>query len=398
MAEANPNPSWHQPSNTRSGLPPINLMKFVKRSMKSKAIMNPSAQVRMQCMKGEDGKFYYIPIDPYNPEHLRFIDEMSPLLVNPIPMQFEKGALYTYIVASIIRKDPGTNRDIEVVPMKLYACKSHNMFELGTKHHQIFYRMALTGELKNVADEKGIDVSQLQYALHASGEIKCINPITLMFNFFSGTYKMQRKVPKRREPIEIEIISTLMNKIDPRYVIRLDTRPFIVPETMSITHEQLQTLNEKGIPTFGFETQQQCRQMQYYVARIKSSEKRTITHDEMREKHKQIVEPPAPPQGTTASRISSFASAVASKAASLFPSFGAASAAAASAPAAPALTSAYAMMTTELVQYAKQHNLPIPDPLDRTTKSILMKTVQDHMSKKGGRKRTIKKRRTLKKK
>ena len=62
------------------------------------------------------------------------------------------------------------------------------------------------------------------------------------------------------------------------------------------------------------------------------------------------------------------------------------------------MISAYAMMTNELVEYAKKHNLPIPNPLDRTTKSILIKTVHEHMSKKGGRKRTIKKGRTLKKK
>lgn len=390
-AKPKPNPSWHQPLSTRSGLPPIMLMPRVKRSMKPGTIKNPNSQVRMQCMKGEDGKFYYIPIDPYSPEHLTLIDEMSPLLVNPTPRQFEKGALYTYIVASIIRKDPDTNRDIEEVPMKLYVCKAQNMFEFGTKHHQIFYRMVLTNELDNVAHEKGIAVDQLQYALHASGEIKCIDPFTLVFNFFSGTYKMQRKVPKSREPIEIEIISTLMNEIDPRYVIRLDSRPFIVPETMSITRKQLHTLKEKGIPTFEFETQQQCRQMQSYITRIKSSEKRTITHDEMREKHKQIVAPP-PPQETTASKISLFASDVASKVASMFPSFAAAS----SAP--TAFTSAHAMMTRELVDYATEHKLPIPDPLDRTTKPILVKTVQDHMSKKGGRKRTIKKGRTLKKK
>jgi hypothetical protein len=89
----------------------------------------------------------------------------------------------------------------------------------------------------------------------------------------------------------------------------------------------------------------------------------------------------------SASRFSSFASDVASKVASLFPSFAATS----SAP--TTFTSAYGMLTNELVDYAKDHKLPIPDPLDRTTKPILVKTVQDHMSKKGkgGRKRTVKK-------
>ena len=387
MAEATTNPSWHEPSNTRSGLPPINRMPFVKRSMRRLKIMNPSAQVRMQCMKGEDGKFYYIPIDPYTPEHLRLIDELSPLLVNPTPRQFEKGALYTYIVASIIRKDPDTNMDVIEAPMKLYACKAQNMFEFGTKHHQIFYRMVLTNELDNVAREKGIDVNQLQYALHASGEIKCIDPFTLIFNFFSGTYKMQRKVPKRREPIEIEIISTLMKRIDPRYVIRHDPRPFIVPETMSITLQQVGSLNEKGIPTLKFETQEQCRQMHYHVARVKNTQKRTITPDEMREMHKQIVEPTQPqPNASFASFASDFSSV-----ASMFPSF----AAAASAPAAPAFQNAYAMTTHELITYAKKHDLTIPDPF---IKSVLVKMVDEHLKgKKGGRKITIKKRRTLKK-
>jgi hypothetical protein len=348
-------------------------------------------------MKGEDGKFYYIPIDPYSPEHLIFIDEMSPLLVNPTPRQFEKGALYTYIVASIIQKDPVTTRDIEKAPMKLYACKAQNMFEFGTKHHQIFHRMALTKELDAVAREKGIDVKQLQYALFASGEIKCIDPFTLVFNFFSGTYKMAKHIPKGKEPTEIEFIKTLMKKIDPNYVIRDGLgRPFIVSETMSMTHEQIGSLNAKGIPTFGFDTGRQCSEMRMHVMRIKSTEKRTISHEEMREKHKQIVAPP-PPQETNASR---FASAVASKAASLFPSFASsfASSFTGSAPAPFAPTSAYAMLTDELVAYAQRNGLPIPDPFDRTTKPILVATVQKHLSgKKGGRKRTIKKRRTLNK-
>ena len=385
-----PSPRWHEPSKTRSGLPPIKRMPFVKRSMKRGTIMHPSSRVGMQCMKGEDGKFYYIPIDPYSAEHLIFIDEMSPLLVNPTPRQFEKGAVYTYIVASIIRKHPDTNMDVVEAPMKLYACKAQNMFEFGTKHHQIFYRMALTDELDKVSSEKSINIKQLQYALYASGEIKCIDPFTLVFNFFSGTYKMQRHVPTRKEPTELEIITDLMKEIDPSYVIRDGLgRPFIVPETMSITHEQVRSLNAKGIPTFEFETQQQCRQMQSYITRIKSTEKRTITHDEMREKHKQIVAPP-PPQEVSASRFSSFASDVASKVASLFPSFSATSRAPATL-AAPAFTNAHAMLTHELVKYAKDHKLPIPEPLDRTTKPILVKTVQEHLNKKGGRKRTVKK-------
>jgi hypothetical protein len=351
--------AWHQPSNTRSGLPPIQRMPRVKRSMNRSTIMKPSSQVGMQCMKGEDGKFYYIPIDPYSQEHLVFINEMSPLLINPTPRQFEKGAVYTYIVASIIRKNPDTNRDVVEVPMKLYVCKAHNMFEFGTKHHQIFYRMVLTDELNDIAREKGIDARQLQYALYASGEIKCIDPFTLLFNFFSGTYKMQNHVTTKREQIEIDIISDKLKEIDPNYVIRLNSRPFIVTETMSATHRQLHSLNEKGIPTFGFETQQQCRQMQSQVWSVKNVEKRPMTQDEMREIHKKI---------TTSYSNGLFSSAVTSTAG----------------------MNIYAMTTPELIAHAANLNVSI-SPDDDAHK--IRKIISEHMKPKGkgGRKKTIKK-------
>lgn len=389
MAEANPKPkpnpssSWHVPSNTRSGLAPITRLPLVKRSMKRGTIMHPSSRVGMQCMKGEDGKFYYIPVDPYSPEHLIFINEMSPLLVNPTPRQFEKGALYTYIVASIIRKDPDTNRDIKEAPMKLYACKTQNMFEFGTKHHQIFYRMALTDELDNVAREKGIDVNQLQYALYASGEIKCIDTFTLVFNFFSGTYKMQIKIPTIKEPAEIELIRTLMKKIDPSYVIRDGLgRPFIVPETMSITHAQIRNLNAKGIPTFEFDTVRQCRDMTIHVMRTKQVEKRTLGLEELQQKYQQIMNPPPP---------SASASASASAIAYVENHF-------------PKNPGTYTMpiqtmRTDELIAYANKLNVAIPDGSD---KSAMIRIISDHskfkLNRGGSRKRTMKKRRTLNKK
>ena len=99
---------------------------IIKRSMTRKRINNPSSQVGMQCMLGEDGKYYYVSIDPYNPSHLEIINGLSPLLVNPTPREFQKGALYTYIIASIITKNSGTGADIELVPLKLYTCQAQN--------------------------------------------------------------------------------------------------------------------------------------------------------------------------------------------------------------------------------------------------------------------------------
>ena len=290
---------WLEPSVTRSKKAPIQRMHFVKRSMTRKAIMNPTNRVSMQCMQGEDGRFYYIPLDSYNPEHLQIISELSPLLVNPTPEHFEPGAMYTYIVASIITKNPDTNMDIEVVPAKLYASKALNMFEFGTKHHHIFYRMASTPELDDVARGAGMDPTKLQYALYASGEIRCINKMALEFNFFSGTYKMQRKIPKRRAKYEIALINHLMQTIAP-YTITFDFKPFIVPDVMRIKHAQIEHLKRKGIPAFGFDTQSQCRTMRISVLRHKNVEGTDMTHERMNEVYAAMIAPPPPPPASSA--------------------------------------------------------------------------------------------------
>lgn len=348
------NPSWFLPSKTRSNKPPIEGMHFVKRSMSKKAIQNPTTRVSVQCMQGEDGRYYFIPLDSYDPSHLEIIHEMSPLLVNPSPSQFEPGAMYTYIIASIITKNPSTGMDRQLEPMKLYASKAMNMFEFGTKHHQIFYRMAQTGELDRIAMEKGIATNAVQYALHASGEIHCINENTLEFNFFSGTYKMKRKIPKRRAKYEMALMTDLMYAIDPSYNIRFDFKPFILAELMPITHAQIRRLESKGIPAFPFRTQDKCRDMRIAIIRHKNIEKKDMTYEEMHAKYQQILNPPP----------------------------------------APPPTNAGIMSTVELTAYAALHNLPLPDPY---TKDEMRRIVQAHMKanrgKSGGKKRRI----TLKK-
>ena len=350
---------WLEPSNTRSRKAPIERLHFVKRSMTRNAIMHPDRRVSMQCMQGEDGKFYYIPLDAYNPDHLQIISELSPLLVNPTPAQFEPGAMYTYIFASIIRKDPVTTMDIQVVPAKLYVTKAMNMFEFGTKHHQIFYRMASTNELDQVAHTIGVDVKYLQYGLQASGEIHCIAPNSLEFNFYSGTYRMKRAIPKKREPYEMGLITRLMQTIDPSYEITPHFKAFIVAEVLPITQAQIGHLMDLGIPAFGFDTQAQCRTMRNAIIRHKNIEKKDMTYEEMHAKYQQILNPPP----------------------------------------APPPTNAGIMTTVELTAYAAEHNLPLPDPY---TKDAMRQIIQAHMNanrgKSGGKKRTLKKKRTMKKK
>jgi hypothetical protein len=270
--------SWFKQSNTRSKECPIDRMPFVKRSMHKKTILNKTSKVYMQCMQGEDDKFYYVHLDPYDSANFAIMDEVSPLLVNPLPSQFETGAMYTYVIASVIKKNSDTNMDRLVSPMKLYACKTINMFEFGTKHHQIFYRMV--HQLNELESDP-----QLQYALHASGEIHCIDPVTLVFNYISGTYKMKRKIPMRRTKYEAAIVRRLMHKITPDYQIDFDFKPFIVPETMRITHAEIARLKSNGIMVFPFSAQRQCREMRFAVM----GHKKHMPPDEMIQTYKKIT-------------------------------------------------------------------------------------------------------------
>ena len=362
-------PSSFKPlmTRSRSRTRPFSI---VKRSLTRKRINNPNSQVAMQCMRGEDGKYYYIPFDPYNPSHLEIIDKLSPLLVNPTPLEFQKGALYTYIFASIITKNPGTGADIELVPVKLYACRAQNIFEFGTKHHHIFFRMALIKELASVARANGIDENKVEYGLYASGEIKCITPTKLMVNFFSGTYKMKRKIkiPKfpihrRGVPYEIDDITKLMRQIDRNYKIKYNPAPFITSESVPITQTHLDFLNSHGIPTFGFDTERQCREMKIHVMRINNMEKRIVSIDEMREKYKELIVPQ--PEVKIMSRFSQ---------------------------------GIYAMTTDELIKHANDLGVPIPGDSD---KYKIRELISQHLKSKGqggGARQTIKRKRVMLKK
>lgn len=345
-------------------------MSIIKRSLTRKRINNPSSQVAMQCMRGEDGKYYYIPIDPYNPSHLEIIDKLSPLLVNPTPLEFQKGALYTFILASVITKDAGTGADVELVPPKLYACQTQNIFEFGTKHHHIFFRMALTNELASVARDSGIDEKKVEYGLYASGEIKCITPTKLMVNFFSGTYEMKRniklpKFPKYRKgvPYEIDDMKKLMRQIDRNYKIKYNSAPFITSESVPITQKQMDFLNSHGIPTFGFDSEGQCREMKIHVMRVKNIEKRIVGFEEMREKYKELNMPQ--PEVKITSRFSQ---------------------------------GIYAMTTDELIKYANGLGVPIPSDSD---KYKIRELISQHLKSKGlggGARQTIKRKRVILKK
>ena len=227
------------------------------------------------------GKYYYIHLDPYDtsPSTTRVIDEVSPLLVNPT--QFEKGAYYAYIVASIIGKDRETGKTVTLsqLPHQLYATRVINMYEFGVKHHQIFYRMVLHDEALFAELEKLYD--NIEYMLYASGEILCRSENTLLFNFYSGTYKMKKHISARRAKNEEAYIQYMMQEYAPKYVnIRFQHCPFITTQTLALTRKELARLRRHKIPMFLFDTQIQCNDMRNAVLLYKNTKKTTDIPDD----------------------------------------------------------------------------------------------------------------------
>ena len=277
-----------RPSKTRRAIPPIKNIPIEKRRLTRESILNPSNRVlNLQGLSSSSiydadadaGKFYYINIDPYDslPITKCVIDEVSPLLKNPT--EFEPGAFYTYIVASIIGKDKKTNNAISLSSIQLYATKTINMYEFGTKHHQIFYRMALSDE--SLFLELAKSYNKIEYQIYVAGEIMCINKNTLVFNFYSGTYKMKRYISNRRFKYEAAYITYMMTETSPNYTnIRFQKSPLITNEVLPLTKKELSRLRNHNISMVLFDTANQCKYMRGYVIRYKNEDKKDFISDE----------------------------------------------------------------------------------------------------------------------
>jgi hypothetical protein len=270
-----------QPSRTRSGIPPVKSMLLEKRRISRNYIMNPYSRIfNTQCIQSTDEKYYYIHLDPYEtaPITIKVIDEVSPLLENPT--KFESGAYYTYIIASIVGKNIKTNKTeiLSPFPAQLYATKAVNMYEFGTKHQQIFHRMAVKDETLFKELEK--THVNIEYILYASGEIKCIEQ-TLVFNFYSGTYKMKKHMIAKRLKYEEVNITYMMQNFAPTYKIQFQYCSFINQAVLPLTTHEIWRLKTYNIRLFAFDTEPKCRYMRYAVINHKNDTKIGMTDEEL---------------------------------------------------------------------------------------------------------------------
>ena len=278
-----------QPSSrTRSRAVPIENFPLEKRRISRNTLLDPWRHIcntqglsaaKFRDADADAGKYYYIHINSYDTSQATtdVINEVSPLLVNPA--KFEPGAYYTYIVADIVGKDRETNKTVVLSPAQthghvqgrvpqLYAAKTINMYEFGTKHQQIMYRKAIQDAALFAELEK--TYKNVQYRIYATGEIMCVNETTLVFNFISGTYKMKKHMTKTRVKYEEAYFTYMMQNISPKYTnILYQQTTLIVEETLPLTRQELSRLRRRNVPMFLFDTPRQCCQMRNAVIQKK---------------------------------------------------------------------------------------------------------------------------------
>lgn len=289
-----------QPSRTRSRILPIHSFPLEKRRISRNTLLDPCNHIyniqglsasNFRDADADAGKCYYIHIDSYDTSATttRIISETSPLLVNPA--EFEPGAYYTYMVVDIVGKDRGTNKTVvlsQTGKPELYATKTVNMYEFGTKHQQIMYRKANQDEALFVELEK--TYKNVEYRIYAAGEIMCVNEKTLIFNFISGTYKMKKHMTATRVEFEKVYFTYMMHNIAPKYSAILYQQPaLITEEVLPLTRRELSRLRQHNVPLFLFDIQEKCNRMRNAIMQRKSSKKtENLTNEELQEIYVEI--------------------------------------------------------------------------------------------------------------
>lgn len=286
-----------QPSRTRSAIPPIHSFPLEKRRISRNTLLDPYRHIyntqgfsasNIRDADADAGKYYYIHINSYDTSATTtgIINEVSPLLVNPA--EFEPGAYYTYIVAEIVGKDRETNKTVVLSKTgnpQLYAAKTINMYEFGTKHQQIMYRKANQDEALFTELEK--TYKNVEYRIYSAGEIMCVNEKTLIFNFISGTYKMKKHMTASRAEYEKVYFTYMMHNIAPKYSsILFQPLALIKEEVLPLTRRELSRLRNRNVPFFRLNTQMKCNRMRNTIIQRKMN---TLSYNELQEIYNQIM-------------------------------------------------------------------------------------------------------------
>jgi hypothetical protein len=172
------------------------------------------------------------------------------------------------------------------------------MYEFGSKHHQIFYRIAQRDAAKFTRYSKSNSGENIHYTLYASGEIMCIPDTdrsgkpTLLFNFYSGTYKMKRHMTKGRKPWEELYIEHIMAPALQHYNIGFTDLPLLTPEILPMTTGDLEEYSRMGVPNFEFRDKPSCNSFNMRVLRHKGMHPKVpLTNELVSDMYTNYVQP-----------------------------------------------------------------------------------------------------------
>jgi hypothetical protein len=216
-------------------------------------------------------------LDPYNAENSAIIDNVSPLEKNK--MDFEPNSVYTYVIMSTDAINRRSGKISSVDPISIHTARAHTMNEFGSKHHQIFYRIAQRDADNFKMYSKEHPDETIHYTLYASGEIMCMpatdtdDKPTLFFNFYSGTYKMERHMTKGRKPWEEQYIEHMFARALDHYNIRFTDLPLLTSEIVPMTPGDVEKYNEMGVPNFEFRDKSSCESFSLRLLRHKNMRK-----------------------------------------------------------------------------------------------------------------------------
>jgi hypothetical protein len=185
-----------------------------------------------QCGKLND-KYYLIEINPYTNE----------LLKSSLPIYSEIKELidgiYIYVVLGFDDEAP-----------QIYLLKTLNLYELGTKHQQLIYRISCDNN------------SCKKFKLYYAGELQKIDN-NIFFNFYSGTFKMETKIKKKLIQLDIDYMVELLNKDNDNLPIYKE-EPFITSDAFILTEEDLDLYKSMGANVYEFENEESCKNYSQY--------------------------------------------------------------------------------------------------------------------------------------
>lgn len=281
-----------KPARTRSGQKPIDSIPLEKIRLSSNMITNLYKRIYniqgFSCASLWDadhdaGKYYYIHIDPYDnlDKTINYISEVSPLISKSI--NFESDCFYNYVITSIVGIDKKTNNKVMISKPELCASKVINMYEFGTKHQQIMFRMLFRD--RELFNELSKTYKKIEYSLYTSGEMMCKSDNTIIYNFYSGTYKMKRHISLRRAQYEKAYLRYLITSLAPNYTdIEFQNYPLITNNVVPLNRKELARLKRHDIPMFLCNTQHECTQLRNAIIRYKKENKEEVIHNEQLDK------------------------------------------------------------------------------------------------------------------